>query len=126
MGELGKQSVDIWCFGERTRAFRLSTAREVVDASIFGVLEEANEQCSDENVCYSWQMGSLEGASAMWLAENLLKHPASLLICLDTWDGGPDLVPYPDIEMPAVQVNPPHICHTYRPCHRPNDVRYHP
>lgn len=24
----------------------------------------------------------------MWVAENLLKNPASLLVCLDTWDGG--------------------------------------
>ena len=24
----------------------------------------------------------------MWVAENLLKNPASLLVCLDSWDGG--------------------------------------
>lgn len=34
------------------------------------------------------QTSSWEGASATWIAENLLKNPASLLICLDTWDGG--------------------------------------
>lgn len=27
----------------------------------------------------------------MWVAENLLKNPASLLVCLDTWDGGMEL-----------------------------------
>lgn len=32
------------------------------------------------------QTGSWEGGSASWIAKNLLEHPASLLICLDTWD----------------------------------------
>lgn len=32
------------------------------------------------------QTGSWEGGSASWIAEHLLKHPASLLVCLDTWD----------------------------------------
>ncbi|CAM9826272.1 unnamed protein product, partial [Pylaiella littoralis] len=27
------------------------------------------------------EVGSFEGASAMWLAENLLQHPDSILIC---------------------------------------------
>lgn len=31
------------------------------------------------------QVGSLEGASAIWTAENILKHPDSLLVCLDLW-----------------------------------------
>lgn len=50
-----------------------------------------------------YQMGSLEGASAMWFVKHLLKHPASLLVCLDTWDGGPDLEHF-DIDMPSVEV----------------------
>lgn len=37
------------------------------------------------------QTGSWEGASALWIAEHLLRHPSSLLVCLDTWDGGPEL-----------------------------------
>lgn len=32
------------------------------------------------------QTGSWEGGSASWLAQNLLQHPASLLVCLDSWD----------------------------------------
>lgn len=26
----------------------------------------------------------------MWFAEHLLQHPDSILICLDTWEGGSD------------------------------------
>ncbi|CAM9227259.1 unnamed protein product, partial [Pylaiella littoralis] len=37
------------------------------------------------------ETGSWEGASALWIAEHLLRHPSSLLVCLDTWDGGPEL-----------------------------------
>lgn len=36
------------------------------------------------------QVGSFEGASALWFAEHLLQHPDSALICLDTWEGGHD------------------------------------
>lgn len=36
------------------------------------------------------QVGSFEGASALWFAEHLLQHPDSTLICLDTWEGGHD------------------------------------
>ncbi|CAM9226803.1 unnamed protein product [Pylaiella littoralis] len=36
------------------------------------------------------ETGSWEGASALWIAEHLLKHPSSLLVCLDSWDGGTD------------------------------------
>ncbi|CAM9298420.1 unnamed protein product, partial [Ectocarpus sp. 4 AP-2014] len=35
--------------------------------------------------------GSWEGASASWVAEHLLKHSGSLLVCLDTWDGGKEM-----------------------------------
>eukprot|EP00752_Nemacystus_decipiens_P004610 g4209.t1 len=46
---------------------------------------------AEERPFYMLEMGSWEGASAMWVAENLLKNPASLLVCLDTWDGGVEL-----------------------------------
>ena len=32
------------------------------------------------------EIGSHEGRSAMWMAENLLAHPESRLYCIDTWD----------------------------------------
>lgn len=63
-------------------------------------------------------MGSLEGASALWFAEHLLEHPGSLLVCLDTWDGGPDLENF-DIDMPSVEVQTLRIIHRvllYRYC----------
>jgi hypothetical protein len=41
------------------------------------------------------EIGSFEGSSATWFAEHLLKHPKSVLLCLDAWsaehyDGGGD------------------------------------
>lgn len=52
---------------------------------------------------HSSKVGSFEGASAVWLAEHLLLHPESLLICLDTWEGN---IEFSDtIEMSAVEVS---------------------
>jgi len=35
------------------------------------------------------EVGSFEGSSATWLAENLLVHPASRLLCVDSWSPMP-------------------------------------
>lgn len=34
------------------------------------------------------EIGSFEGRSTLWTLENLLKHDASRIYCLDTWEGG--------------------------------------
>ncbi len=33
------------------------------------------------------EVGSWEGRSALWLMENILTHPLSTLVCVDTWEG---------------------------------------
>eukprot|EP00752_Nemacystus_decipiens_P004620 g4217.t1 len=37
------------------------------------------------------EVGSFEGGSTLWIAEHLLLHPDSMLICVDLWTGGPDM-----------------------------------
>ena len=32
------------------------------------------------------EIGSTEGASAMWIVQNLLRHPESRLYCIDVWE----------------------------------------
>lgn len=49
------------------------------------------------------KVGSFEGASAVWLAEHILLHPESLLVCLDTWEGN---IEFSDtIEMSSVEAS---------------------
>lgn len=36
------------------------------------------------------EIGSFEGRSAIWLLENILTDPTSLLTCIDTWQGSPE------------------------------------
>ncbi|CAM9739865.1 unnamed protein product, partial [Ectocarpus fasciculatus] len=48
--------------------------------------------------------GSWEGASASWATEHLLKHSESLLVCLDTWDGGLEMENAGDDIMVSVEV----------------------
>ncbi|CAM9765162.1 unnamed protein product, partial [Ectocarpus fasciculatus] len=43
---------------------------------------------AEERPFFVLESGSWEGASASWATEHLLKHSESLLVCLDTWDGG--------------------------------------
>ncbi len=33
------------------------------------------------------EVGSYEGRSTLWLLENLLVHPSSSIVCIDSWDG---------------------------------------
>lgn len=33
------------------------------------------------------EVGSFEGRSACWLMDNILVHPESKLLCVDSWDG---------------------------------------
>ena len=35
--------------------------------------------------CRLLEIGSFEGRSAMWLADNVLTHPAATLTCIDPW-----------------------------------------
>eukprot|EP00903_Cladosiphon_okamuranus_P016548 g15266.t1 len=44
------------------------------------------------------EIGSFEGGSALWIAEHLLLHPDSMLICIDLWTGGADLEVRTDID----------------------------
>ncbi|CAM9470985.1 unnamed protein product, partial [Laminaria digitata] len=46
------------------------------------------------------QIGSFEGGSALWFAQHLLKHPESNLMCLDTWEGSPEIS---GVDMPSVE-----------------------
>lgn len=39
------------------------------------------------------EVGSYEGQSALWFLRNLLTHPTSKLLCVDTWHAGEDM-PY--------------------------------
>lgn len=39
------------------------------------------------------EIGSFEGRSAVWLLENLLRHPDSRLFCIDTFEGGAEHSP---------------------------------
>jgi predicted O-methyltransferase YrrM len=41
------------------------------------------------------EIGSYEGQSALWFLRNLLTHPTSKLLCVDTWHAGEDM-PYVD------------------------------
>jgi len=36
---------------------------------------------------HALEIGSYEGRSACWMLDNLLTHPKSTLVCVDTWDG---------------------------------------
>lgn len=40
---------------------------------------------------FAVQIGSFEGGSALWFAEHLLKHPESSMVCVDTWEGSPEI-----------------------------------
>lgn len=42
------------------------------------------------------EIGSYEGASASWFMKNILTHPDSGIICIDTWEGGEGLIEYKD------------------------------
>ena len=35
------------------------------------------------------EIGSFEGRSALWAIENMLQHPDSTIVCVDTWDVWP-------------------------------------
>lgn len=48
------------------------------------------------------QIGSFEGGSALWFAQHLLKHPESRMVCLDTWEGSPEIR---DVDMQSVEVS---------------------
>ncbi|CAM9607497.1 unnamed protein product [Ectocarpus sp. 12 AP-2014] len=48
-------------------------------------------EAAEERPFFVLESGSWEGGSASWVAEHLLKHSESLLICLDTWDGGQEM-----------------------------------
>ena len=39
------------------------------------------------------EVGSYEGQSALWFLRNILTHPSSKLLCVDTWHAGEDM-PY--------------------------------
>lgn len=45
------------------------------------------------------ELGSYEGQSAVWLAQNVLVHPKSTLDCVDNWNGGGELE---DHDWPAI------------------------
>jgi predicted O-methyltransferase YrrM len=42
------------------------------------------------------EIGSFEGRSAYWLAENILTHPQARLVCIDTFKGGQDMTEFDD------------------------------
>ncbi|CAM9567726.1 unnamed protein product [Ectocarpus fasciculatus] len=44
---------------------------------------------AEEQPFHVLETGSWQGASASWIAEHILKHPESILVCLDTWNGSP-------------------------------------
>ncbi|CAM9856492.1 unnamed protein product [Ectocarpus sp. 12 AP-2014] len=48
-------------------------------------------EAAEERPFFVLESGSWEGGSASWVAEHLLKHSESLLVCLDTWDGGQEM-----------------------------------
>lgn len=39
----------------------------------------------------SIEVGCFEGRSTLWFADNLLKHPQSILHCIDSWEGGEEV-----------------------------------
>ncbi len=55
-------------------------------------------------LCPTAQIGTFEGGSALWIAEQLLLHPNSILICIDLWNGGPDLAPQGHIDTSGSEV----------------------
>ncbi|CAM9096650.1 unnamed protein product [Hapterophycus canaliculatus] len=50
------------------------------------------------------EIGSYEGGSAVWFAKNLLLHTDSVLFCVDSWKGSPELENI-GINMPAAEGN---------------------
>ncbi|CAM9941060.1 unnamed protein product [Ectocarpus sp. 4 AP-2014] len=44
---------------------------------------------AEEQPFHVLETGSWQGESASWIAEHVLKHPESILVCLDTWNGSP-------------------------------------
>ncbi|CAM9672474.1 unnamed protein product [Ectocarpus sp. 6 AP-2014] len=44
---------------------------------------------AEEQPFHVLETGSWQGESASWIAEHILKHPESILVCLDTWNGSP-------------------------------------
>lgn len=55
----------------------------------------------DGTPCQCIEIGSHEGRSAMWIADNLLSHPDSRLYCIDSW------VATWSEDLPAAPVSPP-------------------
>lgn len=37
------------------------------------------------------EIGSFEGRSSVWFADNYLHHPSSTITCIDTWQGGEEV-----------------------------------
>lgn len=40
------------------------------------------------------EVGSFQGLSAVWLLQNVLTHATSTILCIDTFDGGPEYLDY--------------------------------
>ena len=52
------------------------------------------------------EIGSFEGRSTMWFAQWLKNHPSSHLYCIDTWEGGEDLLrAKPQIDYKEIESN---------------------
>lgn len=48
--------------------------------------EQQLKRFKDKDVQFL-EIGSFEGRSALWMLQNILTHPSSRLICMDTWEG---------------------------------------
>eukprot|EP00903_Cladosiphon_okamuranus_P016547 g15265.t1 len=80
--------------------FERSSASNVFDKYLASLVMSAAER--PVNVL---EIGSFEGGSALWIAEHLLLHPDSMLICIDLWThGGPHLEILPHIDSARSEV----------------------
>ncbi len=50
-----------------------------------------HDNLSKDKPLHALEIGSFEGRSTVWLLDNVLTHPDSNIICIDSFDGGTDL-----------------------------------
>lgn len=49
------------------------------------------QRVDPEKELHFLEIGSFEGRSSTWFADNYLHHPSSTITCIDTWEGGEEV-----------------------------------
>lgn len=49
------------------------------------------QRVNPESELHFLEIGSFEGRSSTWFADNYLHHPSSTITCIDTWEGGEEV-----------------------------------